>query len=48
VITGTPIDLGHIIDPGHPVRHARYEYADAGSPTLAESLQPLIASLTNA
>jgi predicted GTPase len=48
VVTGTPIDLGHIIDPGHPVRHARYEYADAGSPTLADLLQPLIVSLTNA
>jgi len=46
VVTGTPIDLGHIIDPGHPVRHARYEYADAGTPTLAEALQPLITSLT--
>jgi predicted GTPase len=42
VVTGTPIDLGHIIDPGHPVRHARYEYADAGTPSLAEALQPFI------
>jgi len=42
VVTGTPIDLGHIIDPGHPVRHARYEYADAGSPTLAAVLGPTI------
>ena len=42
VVTGTPIDLGHIIDPGHPVRHARYEYADAGAPTLADALRPFI------
>jgi predicted GTPase len=42
VVTGTPIDLGHIIDPGHPLRHARYEYADAGTPTLADALQPFI------
>ena len=41
VVTGTPIDLGHIIDPGHPVRHARYEYADAGAPTLADALTTL-------
>ncbi len=46
VVTGTPIDLGHIIDPGHPVRHARYEYADAGTPTLADTIQPLIEQLT--
>jgi len=45
VVTGTPIDLGHIIDPGHPVRHARYEYADAGAPTLADALQPFIDTL---
>jgi predicted GTPase len=45
VVTGTPIDLSHVVDPGHPVRHARYEYADAGSPTLAELLQPLIRQL---
>lgn len=45
VVTGTPIDLGHVIDPGHPVRHARYDYADAGTPTLADVLQPLIEQL---
>jgi predicted GTPase len=46
VVTGTPIDLAHVVDPGHPIRHARYEYADAGTPTLAEALAPLIATLT--
>jgi predicted GTPase len=46
VVTGTPIDLGHIIDPGHPLRHARYEYADAGAPTLADTLRPFINGLT--
>jgi predicted GTPase len=45
VVTGTPIDLTHVVDAGHPVRHARYEYADAGSPTLAEQLAPLITRL---
>ncbi|MDJ0767599.1 MAG: cyclic 2,3-diphosphoglycerate synthase [Ilumatobacter sp.] len=38
VVTGTPIDLGRLVDPGHPLRHARYEYADAGTPTLADAL----------
>jgi predicted GTPase len=42
VVTGTPIDLGRLVDPGHPVRHARYEYADAGTPTLAEALAPFV------
>ena len=46
VVTGTPIDLAHVVDPGHPIRHARYEYADAGTPTLTEALAPLIATLT--
>ncbi len=46
VVTGTPIDLSHVVDPGHPVRHARYEYADAGAPTLAEALRPLLDRLT--
>lgn len=46
VVTGTPIDLSHVVDPGHPVRHARYEYADAGTPTLAEALRPLLDRLT--
>ncbi len=45
VVTGTPIDLAHIIDPGHPVRHARYEYADAGTPSLTEALRPFIDAL---
>lgn len=48
VVTGTPIDLGRLIDPGHPVRHARYRYADAGSPTLADALATFVASLTGA
>jgi predicted GTPase len=45
VVTGTPIDLGRLLDPGHPLRHARYEYADVGPPTLAEALEPFLAGL---
>ncbi len=43
VVTGTPIDLAHLGDLGHPVRHATYELGDAGHPTLGEALAPTIA-----
>jgi predicted GTPase len=43
VVTGTPVDLARLVDAGHPVRRARYAYADAGSPTLADVLGPAIA-----
>ncbi len=42
VVTGTPIDLGRLIDCRHPIRHARYELEEIGTPTLAEVLQPLV------
>jgi predicted GTPase len=41
VIAGTPIDLGRLIDAGHPIRRATYELRDAGEPTLAGTLAPL-------
>jgi predicted GTPase len=41
VITGTPIDLGRLIESKHPIRHARYELHELGSPTLEEVLAPL-------
>ncbi len=34
VVSGTPIDLAALIDLDKPVVRARYEYADAGLPTL--------------
>lgn len=40
VVTGTPIDLAHLGDLGHPVRHVTYRYADLGRPTLADELAP--------
>jgi predicted GTPase len=40
VVTGTPMDLGRIVEVRHPVRHARYALADHGEPTLAEALEP--------
>ncbi|HZD05114.1 MAG TPA: hypothetical protein VE173_09350, partial [Longimicrobiales bacterium] len=42
VVTGTPIDLGRLIDPGHPIRHAVYESVEVGEPKLAALLQPVI------
>jgi predicted GTPase len=44
VITGTPIDLGRLLDGGHPIRHAVYESQDVGNPTLGDVLQDLIVS----
>ncbi len=41
VITGTPIDLGRLIHSTHPIRHARYELHELGSPTLEQVLAPL-------
>jgi predicted GTPase len=34
VVVGTPIDLGRLIDPGHPIRRAVYRSEDVGDPTL--------------
>jgi predicted GTPase len=45
VITGTPIDLGRLIDAGHPLRHAMYGSEDVGEPTLADVLAEVIASV---
>jgi predicted GTPase len=42
VVTGTPIDLGRLIDIRRPLRHATYVLADNGQPTLAEALAPFI------
>jgi predicted GTPase len=42
VVTGTPIDLRHILHVAVPVRHATYELHEIGSPTLADVLAPLI------
>jgi predicted GTPase len=44
VVSGTPMDLGRLIDPGHPMRRARYVLEEVGSPTLAEVLAPRIAA----
>jgi len=48
VVTGTPIDLSHLISSRHPIRHATYTLEEAGGVTLAEVLEPVIAAATQA
>ena len=43
VVAGTPIDLGRLIDVRHPVRRARYELHEVGTPTLAEVVATFLA-----
>jgi predicted GTPase len=40
VVSGTPMDLGRILDPGHPMRRVTYELEEVGQPTLATVLEP--------
>lgn len=42
VVTGTPIDLGRIIQPGHPIRHAAYRSVEVEEGSLASVLAPII------
>jgi predicted GTPase len=42
VVTGTPMDLGRLIDVKHLVLHATYALADHGHPTLAEALASFV------
>lgn len=45
VVIGTPMDLGRILKTGHPLRQARYELREIGTPTLADVLAPIIARI---
>lgn len=38
VVSGTPVDLAALLKPGKPVARARHEYADAGTPTLWDTV----------
>jgi predicted GTPase len=42
VVIGTPIDLGRLVELGHPARRATYELAEVGSPILADVLAPYL------
>ncbi|MFW5933979.1 MAG: cyclic 2,3-diphosphoglycerate synthase, partial [Actinomycetota bacterium] len=39
VVVGTPMDLSRLLDVGHPVRRATYEFKDAGTPELGQALE---------
>jgi predicted GTPase len=41
VVTGTPIDLGRLIQSRHPIRHVRYELEEVGQPTIADVVAPI-------
>jgi predicted GTPase len=43
VVVGTPMDLGRLVDLGHPVRQASYSLAEMGTPTLADVLEGMVA-----
>jgi len=43
VVSATPIDLAALLRPDKPIVRARYEYADAGDPTLASLVDAFIA-----
>jgi predicted GTPase len=42
VIVGTPVDLGRIVDLGHPVRRATYSVQDVGTPSIVDVLAPYL------
>jgi predicted GTPase len=42
VVIGTPMDLGRLVDLGHPARRVTYDLAEVGSPTLADVLAPYL------
>ena len=46
VVTGTPIDLGRLIESRHPIRHVRYELEEIGHPTIEDVLNPVVAAAT--
>jgi predicted GTPase len=45
VVAGTPIDLGRLVDVGHPLRRATYELREVGHPDLADALAPILSRL---
>jgi len=45
VIAATPIDLASVISVDKPVIRARYDFAEAGTPSLAETLDRFVAGL---
>jgi predicted GTPase len=48
VVSGTPIDLGRLIESRHPIRQVRYELEELGRPTIADVLAPVLAKASPA
>ncbi len=48
IITGTPIDLAALIKINKPVLRARYDFAEAGEPTLASFIEGFLGRLRTA
>lgn len=46
VVIGTPIDLGRLVDLGHPARRATYDLREVGAVTLAGVLKPYLEKWT--
>ena len=42
VVLGTPMDLGRLVDLGHPVYRTTYRYEGVGLPTLESLLEPYV------
>jgi predicted GTPase len=42
VVTGTPIELGRLINSVHPIVHVTYELEEVGAPTISEVLAPIV------
>jgi predicted GTPase len=42
VVSGTPLDLAARVRSAKPIVRARYEYADAGRPTLGDVVQAFV------
>ena len=42
VVAGTPVDFARVVPVSIPVLRARYSYADAGTPTLMDHLEPFL------
>jgi predicted GTPase len=47
VVAATPIDLARLIDVRVPIVRARYEYKDAGSPTLGDLVDTFLAKIAD-
>jgi hypothetical protein len=45
VLIATPVDLRRVMSIERPVCRARYEYADHGTPTLADIVRQWVAEL---